>query len=437
MIPTKPDSVPTCDLRPERIARATDLPFRRPIDRLSPNHVGPSVLSVSTGIKEEGDVRGERLPKNGAVLVVLFGRIGDVIFTLPSVAALARARPDLSIDWIVEDRCADLLTDHPLLRRVIRFERARVASLRKEGHPLQALREMGHLVRTLRAQRYDAVLDFQGLLKSGVATGLARGGVKLGSPSTYGRMREGSAFFSRMVALPDPGLHLVERHLLVVRKLLGEPVEPISSGLSLADSEIRSAKAKTGGDPFVLIHPFASWETRNWLPDFWRETAGEMVRRGFRVIVAGAGGEPQESVARKILEGTNGKGHSLLGALSLKELAAAMALSEVVLAVDSGPMHIAASSGARVVALFGPTDPVRLGPFGPLKRPGEKESYGRSGRVVSAGLPCQPCMLRRCPIGIPCQSQLSPAHVVEAAFALMKGQERAGLARELAGEEAP
>ncbi|MGC8529469.1 MAG: glycosyltransferase family 9 protein [Leptospirillia bacterium] len=385
-------------------------------------------------VRPDGKGRGDRLPRHGEVLVVLFGRIGDVVFTLPSVAALARARPDLSIDWIVEDRCADLLSGHPLLRHVIRFERARVTALKKDGHPLRALGEIARLVRTVRSRRYDAVLDFQGLLKSGVATGLARGDLKLGSPSTYGRMREGSALFSRMVALPDPGLHLVERHLLVIKELLDRPVTPVDSGLALSQEEIRSAREKAGTEPFALIHPFASWETRNWPTDHWKETAREMVKRGLRVIVAGAGGGAQDEGARRILEGAGGRGHSLLGQLSLRELAAVMALSEVVLAVDSGPMHIAASSGARVVALFGPTDPIRLGPFGPRKRPGEGESYGRSGRVVSAGLPCQPCMLRRCPIGTPCQSQLSPAVVVEAAQTLMKEQEKAGLAGELSRE---
>ncbi len=405
----------------------------RPSSQGSPE---PEPVPPSPEIRPDGTGRGDRLPAHGEVLVVLFGRIGDVVFTLPSVAALAKARPDLSIDWIVEDRCADLLSGHPLLRHVIRFERARVTALKKAGHPLRALGEIGRLVRTVRSRRYDAVLDFQGLLKSGVATGLARGSLKLGSPSTYGRMREGSALFSRMVALPDAGLHLVERHLLVVRELLGRPVEPVSSGLSLSADDVRSAREKAGAEPFVLIHPFASWETRNWPADLWKETAREMVGRGFRVIVAGAGGPTQDEVARRILEGAGGRGHSLLGQLSLRELAAVMALSEAVLAVDSGPMHIAASSGARVVALFGPTDPARLGPFGPRKHPGERESYGRSGRVVVAGLPCQPCMLRRCPIGTPCQSGLSPTAVVEAAMSLMALQERAGLSGELARERA-
>ncbi len=427
---TDPDHLLKNDFSPARAVQGTTLPSQK-LPASSEHAPFSSSLSIN------GKGRDAQLPKNGEVLVVLFGRIGDVIFTLPAVAALARARPDLSIDWIVEDRCSDLLTGHPLLRRVILFERARVTSLRKEGHPLRALGEIGRLVRTVRSRRYDAVLDFQGLLKSGVTTGLARGTRKLGSPSTYGKMREGSAFFSRMVSLPHSGLHLVERHLLVASELLGEPVKPVSSGLAIPAAEIRSAREKVGRDPFVLIHPFASWETRNWSPGFWRETAKSMIERGFHVVVAGAGGSHQEEVARQIIKDSGERGHSLLGALSLRELAAAMALSEAVLAVDSGPMHIAASAGARVVALFGPTDPVRLGPFGPRKRTGEREDYGRSGQIVAAGLPCQPCMLRHCPIGTPCQSELYPSVIVEATDRLMRDQEKAGLARELAGEGSP
>ncbi|MHB8370056.1 MAG: glycosyltransferase family 9 protein, partial [Leptospirales bacterium] len=140
-----------------------------------------------------------RLPEGSAVLVVLFGRIGDVVFTLPSVAALAKARPDVSIDWIVEDRCADLLRGHPHIREIILFKRSEISGLWRKGHPIRALREMAALVRSLRLRPYAAVLDFQGLLKSGIAAGLARGATKLGSPSAYGRLSEGAGLCSRQV----------------------------------------------------------------------------------------------------------------------------------------------------------------------------------------------------------------------------------------------
>jgi len=374
-----------------------------------------------------------RLPEGSAVLVVLFGRIGDVVFTLPSVAALAKARPDVSIDWIVEDRCADLLKEHPHIREIILFKRSEISGLWRKGHPIRALRELSSEVGALRRSPYAAVLDFQGLLKSGIATGLARGATKLGSPSTYGRMKEGAGLFSRQVPLTDIGLHLVERHLLVAEELLGVPLAPESTGLVFGEEEIRSAREKVGTGPFLLIHPFASWPTRSWSVDSWKEVAEEIAGRGFRILVAGAGGASQEEFARKILEGLPERGQkahrALLGTLTLRELAVAMALSEAVVAVDSGPMHIAAAVGARVVALFGPTDPVRLGPFGPRRRPGEGESYGRSGTVLTADLPCQPCMLRRCPIGTPCQSRLTPSMVTEAFGRILKDQERAGLSR--------
>ena len=370
-----------------------------------------------------------RLPAGSTVLVVLFGRIGDVIFTLPSILALKKARPDLRIDWLVEDRCADLLLNHPALRQVFLFRRGdytRAVRERRFGEALEILRD---LVRTVRKEQYGAVLDFQGLLKSGVATFLARGRIKLGSPSTYGRMKEGAGLFSRQVPLTREGLHLVERHLLVVRALLGQEVclEPIF--LDFSEEEKSHVRALVGPDPYVLLHPFASWTTRIWPSASWARVAGEIARTGYRVVVAGAGGETQRRVMEEISEDVPGGIVDFLGKGTLRELAFAMAASEAVLAVDSGPMHLAAATGTRVVALFGPTDPVRLGPYGPRRTEEGGEGMGRSGRVVTAGLSCQPCMERRCSIGTLCQEQLTPETVIESFSEIMRTGILAGQAR--------
>ena len=377
-----------------------------------------------------------KLPVGSSVLVVLFGRIGDVIFTLPSILALKKARPDLRIDWLVEDRCADLLLNHPALRQVFLFRRgdySRAVRERRFGSAWGIVRD---LVRTVRREQYGAVLDFQGLLKSGVATFLARGRIKLGSPSTYGRMKEGAGLFSRQVPLSREGLHLVDRHLLVVRALLGQEVaaEPIL--LDFSEEERSHVRGLVGSDPYVLIHPFATWKTRNWSADSWARVAGDIARRGYRVVLAGAGGDAQRKVAEEIASGVPGGIVDFLGKGTLRELAFAMAASEAVLAVDSGPMHLAAATGTRVVALFGPTDPVRLGPYGPRRTAEGGETMGRSGMVVSAGLSCQPCMERRCSIGTLCQEQLTPEAVLEAFSEIMKSGTLAGQAR-LLREEGP
>ena len=370
-----------------------------------------------------------RLPLGSSVLVVLFGRIGDVIFTLPSILALKKARPDLSVDWLVEDRCADLLLGHPALRHVFLFRRGDYSKAVRERRYGTAFGTLGDLFRAVRKERYGAVLDFQGLLKSGIATFLAHGKVKLGSPSTYGRMKEGSGLFSRQVPLAREGLHLVERHLLVVEALLGQAVSPEPILLEFSEEERIRVRSLVGPDPFVLLHPFASWTTRNWPSSSWTRVAREIAGKGYRVVLAGAGGEAQERVKNALDAAVPGGVVDLLGKLTLRELAFAMASSEAVLAVDSGPMHLASATGTRVVALFGPTDPVRLGPYGPRRTEEGDEEMGRSGRVVSAGLSCQPCMMRRCSIGTICQEQLTPETVLEAFSGIMKTGTLAGQAR--------
>ncbi len=318
------------------------------------------------------------------------------------------------------------------MRKVILFHRqdySRSLKNRRWGRTLGIVRD---LVGEIRSERYAAVLDFQGLLKSGLATFLAHGKVKLGSPSTYGRMKEGAGFFSRQVLLDRRDRHLVERHLLVVQQLLGTSLRPEPIRIDFTRTEMEKVHRLIGDDPFVLFHPFASWQTRTWPFRSWAQVASTFAMKGLRVALAGVGGASQERVKEEIGAGVQGGVIDVMGTLTLRELALAMARSEAVLAVDSGPMHLASAMGTRVVALFGPTDPVRLGPFGPFLTPSGEEDMGRTGMVVTAGLPCQPCMMRRCPIGTPCQERLSPDIVVGAFDEVMKCQVKAGQARDLA-----
>ena len=372
----------------------------------------------------------KNLPYGASVLVVLLGRIGDVVMTLPAVLALKRARPDVSVDWVVEDRCADLLVDHPAIRRLILLHRRDFEGDLKKGAYWSALSNLLSFRGEVRREQYAAVLDFQALLKSGVVAFLAKGRMKLGSPSTYGKMKEGSWLFSRPVALSDPGLHLVDRHRLVIRELLGEdpPAPPFVLGidpasewrveemLDLWDQEIREKGGESGKRPLALLHPFASWVTRRWPLESFGQVALRLIREGYRVGVIGGGGAEQEISFLKIGEALRGEGgvvpevclKSFLGVLTLKESAVLMSKAEIVVACDSGPMHLSSAMGVRTLGIFGPTDPARLGPRGDL------------GMEIHADLLCHPCMGRRCPIGTPCMRNLSPEAVIDATFSLLK-----------------
>lgn len=385
----------------------------------------------------------ETLPLNSKILVVLLGRIGDVIFTLPSIIALKQARPDIRVDWVVEDRCADILVGHPDIDRLIIFPRAEFHQLWESQKYIAAFKIIRSLVKSIRSTRYEAVLDFQGLLKSGLLTGIARSSVKLGSPSTYGKMKEASWVFARQVPLESSARHLIDRHFLVVRQLLGNIPFNRMFYIRIMESEKRKVKdilSSRGWElpdsplsdpfPFLLIHPFASWQTRQWPMERFVSVARHFLRKGFRIGIIGAGGGQQESLLEPFYrfqketeaEKTGIKNRLVFfsGTFSLREVAFLMTQSSLVLADDSGPMHLSAALGARTIGIFGPTDPVRLGP-----------SYGLQSVSVHRNLLCQPCMKRKCPIGTLCMEELLPEQVIREAESLLKlpttGFDRNGL----------
>jgi ADP-heptose:LPS heptosyltransferase len=163
--------------------------------------------------------------------------------------------------------------------------------------------------------------------------------------------------------------------------------------------------------PRVVLHPMARWRTKLWEADRWRALAKSLLAEGAGVVLTGS--RDDESTAAAILAGLDPSPVSLVGRLTLPELAAVLREADLMIGVDSGPLHIAAAMGTPVVALFGPTDPRRTGPLGP-------------GKVLRHDLPCSPCLQRRCQIAdtFRCMRDLSVAEVLDAARELLRGQVR-------------
>jgi len=133
--------------------------------------------------------------------------------------------------------------------------------------------------------------------------------------------------------------------------------------------------------PRVALHPAARWRTKLWEAARWRDLAGALQRQGVQVILTGSQGD--QPLGAAIAQGLDPPPLSLMGRVSLKQLAVVLREVDLAVTVDSGPMHIAAAVGTPVLALFGPTDPLRTGPLGP-------------GRVLRRDLACSPCLQRRC-----------------------------------------
>jgi len=318
------------------------------------------------------------------ILIVKLSAIGDVIHTLPSLAALRRCYPDAHISWVVEEAAADLLVDHPMLDRVLVSRRKRwVRDLKDGPHRAAVLREIRGFLQTLRDRPYDLVIDFHGLFKSAVFVLLSGGQRKLG----YDSMQEGSGLFVNEKIPEDMTKHAVERYLDFPRHLgcdTANPEFPIALHEAhftrvrqlLAEKKVDTARG------FVGVSPVAYWETKLWDEAKFAALCDLIVTElGLPVVFTGESAEGPIARIRSLMEAPSA---SVAGETSLRELAALYKKALILLTTDSGPMHLAAAVGTPVVALFGPTSPQRTGP------------YGNGHVVIRRGLPCSPCFRKTC-----------------------------------------
>lgn len=314
--------------------------------------------------------RNSALPPQARVLVIRLSALGDVLFALETVAALKEARPDVRIDFLVEDRFAALLQGHPQLDAVLVYPRKQ-----KRAIP-------GSLL-ALRRTRYDAVLDLHGIQKSALHVLVARADRKLGYAAPGSR--EGSAFaYREQVTAPTPLPHRADMGYLLLEQLgiQAGRTRPVLPLLPPREDPLAGLPR-----PIVLLHPGTSSfaEFKRWPVDRFAELARRLVARGIAVAVSFGPGE--QALAAPILQ-AEPKARAVDGAaLSLRGLAAVMQSASVVVAADTGPLHIAAAVGARCVALFGPKDPARYGP---------RAFSGDAHEVLYHDVPCRPCKLRDC-----------------------------------------
>jgi lipopolysaccharide heptosyltransferase II len=331
--------------------------------------------------------------------------MGDVLQALPTLEALRAVYPQGRITWLVETAYAPLLQGHPALDEVWPAPRLRLG----QGGTGVDLLTWARLIRQLRSQPFDLVIDLQGLLKSAFWVALAKSPRKVG----YNGTREGSYLvLTERLAPYDPDAHAVRRYLHLAHYLGAPPTLPrfrlpwaaeVDTNRVIPAEEIR---------PQVVLHPGARWTTKLWPAAFWAQLADWLIRKkGCDVTITGSAGD--RPLVAAILEQMQGKAVNLAGRTSLKELAAVLGQAALAVTTDTGPMHLAAALGTRVVALFGPTAPWRTGPF------------GEGHAIVRLDLDCSPCFQRRCPeprcltalpvetVQTACEKILAPGEIIE------------------------
>lgn len=285
------------------------------------------------------------------ILIVRLGALGDIIHAVPAAAALRARFPDAQIDWLVDGKHRSVLDLVTVIDRAV---------------PLETPTPRGwtDAIGRLRAARYDVAIDFQGLLKSAVlarASGAAR---VIGFSIWHLREKTARPFYSETDAATRGERHVIQKNLELLRTL-GIEDAPVRFPLVTAESPALAAvRAGLGADtPFALVNPGAAWPNKRWPAERFGEIASFLHEvRGLRSIVLWGPGE--EPLARAVVEGSAGAAQ-LAPVTSLGDLLALSRAASLMVSGDTGPLHIAAAAGTPVVALFGPTDPARNGPWSP------------------------------------------------------------------------
>jgi 3-deoxy-D-manno-octulosonic-acid transferase/heptosyltransferase-1 len=329
------------------------------------------------------------------ILIVKLSAIGDVIHTLPSLAALRRLYPDAHITWVVEEAAADIVKNHPDLDTVLVSRRKKWGQELQRGQFKGTLKEIKSFIKTLRQRDYDMVIDFHGLLKSSMIVFLSRGKRKLG----YDSMQELSGLFVNEKIPEDMSKHAVDRYLDFSR-YLGAKTDVVN--FVLPESSDTEEKIKRlmrehhlEDKKFVAINPVAYWDTKLWSDEKFAHLA-EMIYQKFNMKIVFTGGEKEP--IDKITSLMTTANINLGGQTTLPELACLYKKAQMLITTDSGPMHLAAALGIPVIALFGPTDPARTGPYGP------------GHTIITAETPCSPCFLKKCSTK-KCMKDICPGQV--------------------------
>ena len=327
------------------------------------------------------------------ILVVKLSAIGDVIHALPVSYAVKETFPDAHLTWVVEPTAYGILEGNPFIDNIILFEKKRFRTVR--GF-LEEFRPFRH---ELRARKYDAALDLQGLFKSAAIVAQSGAKLRLGTAN----MRAGSAYVSHPIKGAHASGHIVERYLDVARAL-GCRVDEVRFPVAVSPAEAASADALLAAEGvrednrFAVLAIGANWPNKRWPVKYFAVLADWLYSEKLIPVLVG-GGRLDESLVRDIEALTEVPPINLVGRTSLKKLAHIFKRADLVLGGDTGPVHLAAGLGTKTVMLMGPTDANRNGP------------YGQQENAMEIPRSCKACWKRRCPKGLDCLAILSVEEV--------------------------
>ena len=394
----------------------------------------PALAGLSYLRQLNGQIQNARIKNGGTsalqsagfsrILLIKPSALGDVVHTIPVLVKLRARYPRARIDWLITPENAEIVRCHPALSNVVLFARR---DFSKRGRRWRAMVAFFDLLKQIRRAKYDLVIDMHGQMRSALFALVSGARVRIGFDRPIKRAltvsaehdlknvpshgwrgaREGSWIaYTHRIPIPTLDVHAIDRYLWVA-PLLGLDDDPpdltihLSSETTFKARRLLEEHRVAASKPLVVLVPGTIWETKHWTIEGFAGVARAFLHDGFAVALAGTKRDQQR--CRQIAAAAPGA-CDLSGKTTPAELAALIQRAEVAVTNDSGSMHLAASLGKPMVSIFGPTNPVHIGP------------YQRPESVVRVDLPCSPCNYRRlsqCPFDHACMKQVTSTMVVE------------------------
>jgi heptosyltransferase I len=309
-------------------------------------------------------------PRPASVLIVRLSAMGDIIHALPAAAALRQAFPDATLGWLVEERWTELLcapgyprsgprpsrrsAQRPLVDRI---HTVTTKEWRRAPFSANTWRGIAASLREIRNLNYDAVVDFQGAIRSAVLSYWSGASVIFGS--AHPRESEARIFYTHKIQ--PTGAHVVEQAMALSEAIGGKPIPAPKVEFPVdPDAERTIASLVADTQAFAILNPGAGWGAKRWPAERYGQVATELGKEGIPSLVNYGPGE--EDLAAAVENASAGAARRV--SCSISELIALTRRARLFVGGDTGPLHMAAALNVPVVAIFGPTDPARNGPFG-------------------------------------------------------------------------
>jgi lipopolysaccharide heptosyltransferase I len=358
------------------------------------------------------DVSGLQSAEFTRILLIKLSGLGDVVDTLPVLVKLRARYPRARIDWLITPENAEIVRCHPALSNIVLFARR---DFSKRGRRWRALVAFLELLKRIRHAKYDLVIDLHGQARSAFFAIVGGARVRIGFDRPVRNVpihgwrgaREGSWIaYTHRIPIPTLDVHAIDRYLWLGR-LLGFDDNPPDLTIHLPSQTARDVQRLLeqhdipASRALAVLVPGTIWETKRWTIEGFAAVARQFLHEGFAVALAGAEGD--QARCRQIAAAAPGA-CDLSGKTTPAELAALIQRAQVCVTNDSGAMHVAVSLGKPMVSVFGPTNPIRVGP------------YHQPESVVRVDLPCSPCNYRwlsQCPFDHACMKQVTSAMLIE------------------------